>query len=109
VRATGQRHQPVAAARLVEVRRLYKDGVTVAEEIARRLQIPPSTTRRLLGQVKRELAAHPGVASGEQVNERSAGLNDERTATADRQPEPDRDGQPPERALVAFTRAEVSR
>jgi DNA-binding CsgD family transcriptional regulator len=104
-----ERQRAAANARAAEVRRLYLDGITVAEEIARRLQIPPSTTRRLLGQVKRELAAHRAVASGEQVNERSAGLDDEHTATADRQPEPDRDGQPPERALVAFTRAEVSR
>jgi hypothetical protein len=111
VSAPGGRERQSAAAstRAAEVRRLYLEGVTVAEEIARRLQIPPSTTRRLLGRVKRELAAHPGVASGERVNERSAELNDEHTATADRQPEPDRDGQPPERALVALTRAEVPR
>jgi hypothetical protein len=104
-----ERQSAVASARAAEVRRLYLDGVTVAEEIARRLAIPPSTTRRLLGRVKRELAAHPAVASGERVNERSAGLDDEHTATAERQSEPDRDGQPPERALVAFTRAEVPR
>jgi DNA-binding NarL/FixJ family response regulator len=111
VSAPGGRERQSAAAstRAAEVRRLYLEGVTVAEEIARRLQIPPSTTRRLLGQVKRELAAHPADASGEQVNERPAGLDDEHTATADRQPEPDRDGQPPERALVAVTRAEVPR
>jgi hypothetical protein len=104
-----ERQRAAASARAAEVRRLYLDGVTVAEEIARRLAIPPSTTRRLLGRVKRELAAHPAVASGERVNERSAGLDDEHTATAERQSEPDRDGQPPERALVAFTRAEVPR
>jgi hypothetical protein len=111
VSAPGGRERQSAAAstRAAEVRRLYLEGVTVAEEIARRLQIPPSTTRRLLGQVKRELAAHPADASGEQVNERPAGLDDEHTATADRQTEPDRDGQPPERALVAVTRAEVPR
>jgi hypothetical protein len=104
-----ERQRAAASARAAEVRRLYLDGVTVAEEIARRLAIPPSTTRRLLGRVKRELAAHPAVASGERVGERSAGLDDEHTATADRQPEPDRDGQPPERTLVALTRAEVPR
>jgi hypothetical protein len=104
-----ERQSAAASARAAEVRRLYLDGVTVAEEIARRLQIPPSTTRRLLGQVKREHAAHPAAASGERVGERPAELNDAHTATADRRPEPDRDGQPPERALVALTRAEVSR
>jgi transposase-like protein len=104
-----ERQSAAASARAAEVRRLYLEGVTVAEEIARRLQIPPSTTRRLLGQVKREHAAHPAAASGERVGERPAELNDEHTATADRRPEPDRDGQPPERALVALTRAEVSR
>jgi DNA-binding CsgD family transcriptional regulator len=103
-----ERQRAAASARAAEVRRLYLDGVTVAEEIARRLAIPPSTTRRLLGRVKRELAAQP-IASGERVGERSAGLDDEHTATADRQPESDRDGQPPERTLVALTRAEVPR
>jgi hypothetical protein len=103
-----ERQRAAAAARVAEVRRLYLDGITVAEEIARRLQIPPSTTRRLLGQVKRELAVHRAVASGERVNERSTELNDAHTATADRHPEPDRDGHPPERALVAVTRAEVA-
>jgi Protein of unknown function (DUF2637) len=104
-----ERQRAAASARAAEVRRLYLEGVTVAEEIARRLQLPPSTTRRLLGQVKRELAAHPAAASGERVNERSTGLDDEHTATAERQPEPDRGGQPPERALVAVTRAGVLR
>jgi Protein of unknown function (DUF2637) len=111
VSAPGRERQRAAAnARTAEVRRLYLDGITVAEEIARRLQLPPSTTRRLLGRVKRELAAHPAVASGERVNERSAGLDDEHApADGERPAEPDRNGQPPERALVAFTRAEVSR
>jgi len=83
--------------------------VTVGEEIARRLAIPPSTTRRLLGQVKRELAAHP-IAGGERVGERPTGLDDERVLpTAERPPEPDGDGQPGERALVALTRQGVAR
>jgi Protein of unknown function (DUF2637) len=102
----GGRQNPTATARAIEVRRLYLDGVTVAEEIARRLQIPPSTTRRLLGRVKRELAAYPN-ASGEQVgerleSERRVGPDDERAAAAERPP--DRDGQAPERALVALSR-----
>jgi Protein of unknown function (DUF2637) len=50
---------PTAAARVAEVRRLYLEGVTVAEEIARRLELPPSTARRLLTKVKGELAARP--------------------------------------------------
>ncbi len=100
------RQSPAAAARVAEVRRLYLDGITVAEEIARRLELPPSTTRRLLGQVKRDLAAHPAAASGERPGtERRARPDDERTSAAERPP--DRDGQAPERALVALTRAEV--
>jgi hypothetical protein len=78
------------AARLAEVRRLYLDGVTVGEEIARRLDLPPSTTRRLLATVKHDLA----------TTERPSG---ERAAT-DRIPPPERDGRPPGRALVALTR-----
>jgi hypothetical protein len=60
VNAPGARrgHNP-AAARVAEVRRLYLEGVTVAEEIARRLELPPSTARRLLTKVKGELAARP--------------------------------------------------
>jgi Protein of unknown function (DUF2637) len=105
-----ERQGAAASARVAEVRRLYLDGITVAEEIARRLQLPPSTTRRLLGQVKRELGAHPVAASGERVGERPTGLDGERgPAEGERPAEPDRDGQPPERALVAFTRAEVPR
>jgi Protein of unknown function (DUF2637) len=53
------RRSPTAAARVAEVRRLYLEGVTVAEEIARRLELPPSTARRLLTKVKGELAARP--------------------------------------------------
>jgi hypothetical protein len=106
----GRERQRVAATtRAAEVRRLYLDGITVAEEIARRLELPPSTTRRLLGQVKRELAAHPSASGGERAVERSALLDGERAAASERPAEPDRDGQPPERALVAFTRAKVTR
>jgi hypothetical protein len=53
------RRNPAAAARVAEVGRLYREGVTVAEEIARRLELPPSTARRLLSKVKGELAARP--------------------------------------------------
>jgi hypothetical protein len=53
------RRNPAATARVAEVRRLYLEGVTVAEEIARRLELPPSTARRLLTKVKGELAARP--------------------------------------------------
>jgi hypothetical protein len=53
------RGNAAAAARLAEVRRLYLEGVTVAEEIARRLELPPSTARRLLTKIKGELAARP--------------------------------------------------
>jgi hypothetical protein len=105
----GRGRRNPAAARFAEVRRLYLEGVTVAEEIARRLELPPSTTRRLLGQVKRELAAHPSASGGERAVERSALLDGERAAASERPAEPDRDGQPPERALVAFTRAKVTR
>jgi hypothetical protein len=82
-----------AAARLAAVRRLYLDGVTVGAQIARRLDLPPSTTRRLLAVVKRDLAAsqHP------------PGPGSERAAT-ERTPTDERDGQPPGRALVTLTR-----
>jgi hypothetical protein len=53
------RGNAAAAARVAEVRRLYLEGVTVAEEIARRLELPPSTARRLLTKVKGEGAAWP--------------------------------------------------
>jgi hypothetical protein len=53
------RPNPAAVARLAEVRRLYLEGMTVAEEIARRLELPPSTARRLLTKVKGERAAGP--------------------------------------------------
>jgi hypothetical protein len=112
VSATGgrERQRAAAGARVAEVRRLYLDGITVAEEIARRLQIPPSTTRRLLGQVKRELAAHPDDAGGERVGERPVASDGERgPAEGGRPAEPDRDGQPPERSLVALTRVETPR
>ncbi|HEY2959738.1 MAG TPA: DUF2637 domain-containing protein [Actinomycetota bacterium] len=102
------RQRAAATARLAEVRRLYLDGITIAEEIARRLQIPPSTTRRLLGQVKRELA--DPAAGGERVGERPVGLHGERAPATDaRPPEPDRDDQPAERTLVALTRQGVAR
>jgi hypothetical protein len=51
--------------------------VTVAGHIARRLDLPPSTTRRLLAQVKQELTAElaggdGGGQVGGQVGERAA-------------------------------------
>ena len=85
------RRNPAAAARVAEVRRLYLDGVTVAEEIARRLELPPSTARRLLTKVKGELAAQPiDDGAGERkprvgerlADERPRPLVGERPATA---------------------------
>jgi hypothetical protein len=106
------RGDAAAAARLAEVSRLYWDGVTVAEEIARRLAIPPSTTRRLLSQVKREAAAHPTASS---AGERPVEPTGERPAVerpvpsdGERSLEPERDDQPTERALVALTREGAS-
>jgi hypothetical protein len=89
--STGRGGQ-AAATRLAAVRRLYLDGVTVGEEIARRLDLPPSTTRRLLTVVKRDLASseHPLGQGGERAAEPA--------------PANGRDGRPPGRALVALTR-----
>jgi hypothetical protein len=89
--STGRRGQ-AAVARLAAVRRLYLDGVTVAGEIARRLDLPPSTTRRLLAVVKRDLAS----------TQHQPNPGNERAAT-DRAPVSERDGRPPGRALVALT------
>jgi hypothetical protein len=135
------RRNPAAAARVAEVRRLYLEGVTVAEEIARRLELPPSTARRLLTKVKGERAARPtDDGAGERTptvgerplderphppdGERPAGArplppDHERHAVAgERSPVPDgdgerpaedeRDGQPPERTLLALTREGVA-
>jgi hypothetical protein len=116
-RVSGQggrgRRTPAAAARLAAVRGLYLDGVTVAEEIARRLELPPSTARRLLSQAKRERPAHPtpsgrGERAADPAGERPL-LADGERASGERSAEPERDGQPAERALVALTRAEVTR
>ncbi len=103
-----KRRTAATDARVAEVRRLYLDGVTVAEQIARRLGIPPSTTRRLLSQVKRELAAYPTANDG---GERAVGPAREHQAgerpiarAGERPPEPERDRQPPGRALVALAR-----
>jgi hypothetical protein len=136
----GRRNPAAAAARVAEVRRLYLDGVMVAEEIARRLELPPSTARRLLTKVKSEFAAGPTDDSvseraptvGERpVDERPRPPDGERPAEAspppgserhpvdgERSPVPDgegerpdedeRDGQPPERALLALTREGVA-
>ena len=93
VGASGAGRGLAAAARLAEVRALYLDGVTVGEEIARRLDLPPSTARRLLAVVKRDLA----------TSEHPPGPGGERRPT-DRSRE--RDGRPPERALVALTHGE---
>jgi hypothetical protein len=135
------RRNPVAAARVAEVRRLYLEGVTVAEEIARRLELPPSTARRLLTKVKGELAAGPtddGTAERTPTvaerpaderphppdGERLAGTrplppdSERHPVDGERSPVPDgegerpaedeRDGQPPERTLLALTREGVS-
>ncbi len=115
-RVSGRGRSAAAAdARLAEVRRLYLDGVTVAEEIARRLQIPASTTRRLLSQVKRERPARPTASGGSErvpgpIGERRVGEHPpggERPLPLDdeRSPAPERDGQPTERALLALTQS----
>jgi hypothetical protein len=91
--ASDGRRGQAAAARLAEVRRLYLGGVSVAGEIARRLDLPPSTTRRLLATVKRDLAA----------SEQPSGPAGERAAT---ERAPERDGRPPGRALVVPTHGE---
>jgi hypothetical protein len=85
------RRNPTAAARVAEVRRLYLDGVTVAEEIARRLELPPSTARRLLTKVKGELAAGP---TDDGAAERTPTVGER---TADERPRPP-DGERPARA-----------
>jgi hypothetical protein len=126
-RVSGRRRRTTAAdGRVAEVRRLYLDGVTVAEEIARRLELPPSTTRRLLSQVKRELPAHPTGSGSERAAEptgqrpaaparpdhppRSEGarpVSSERRSPADAERSPNGDG--PTRALVALTDRAVTR
>jgi Protein of unknown function (DUF2637) len=87
----GRGRRNPAAARVAEVTRLYLEGVTVAEEIARRLELPPSTARRLLTRVKGELAARStddGVGErtptvGERpVDQRPRPPDGERLATA---------------------------
>jgi hypothetical protein len=88
--------------RTAEVRRLYLDGMTVAEEIARHLSIPPSTTRRLLAKVKQELAAP--ATSSEHPGERLDGRSDERESATDRSPAPSPDDHAGEQALVPITR-----
>ena len=106
----GRQQRTTADARLAEVRRLYLDGVTVAEQIARRLAIPPSTTRRLLSQVKRELAARPAARDAAEHAAKPAHERDnvagERPLVLDgeRPPAREHDRQPPGRALVALTR-----
>jgi hypothetical protein len=134
------RRNPAAAARVAEVKRLYLDGVTVAEEIARRLELPPSTVRRLLTKAKSELAARPTDDSASEraptigerpVDQRPHPHDGERPAGAspppgskrhpvdgerspvpagegERPAEDERDGQPPERALLALTREGVA-
>ena len=97
-----QRPRAAVADRTAEVRRLYLDGITVAEEIARRLAIPPSTTRRLLAKVKRELAMQPAV-DGERRDERLGEPRDELPGP-DRSREASPDDRPVEQALVAVAR-----
>jgi hypothetical protein len=100
--AAGRRRSDGVVDRTAEVRRLYLDGITVAGEIARRLSIPPSTTRRLLAKVKQELAA-PTTGS-EHRGEYLDGSSDERKPATDRSLAPPPDGQPDEQALVPITR-----
>ena len=88
--------------RTAEVRRLYLDGITVAEEIARQLSIPPSSTRRLLAKVKQEFAA-PATGS-EHPGERLERRSDEREPATDRTPAPSPDDHAGEQALVPITR-----
>ncbi len=94
---------------MVEVRRLYLDGVTVATEIARRLEIPASTTRRLLSQVKRELPADPAASGGSERAAAPTGARQEaeRPLPLDGERSPNGDG--PTRALVALTDQGVTR
>jgi hypothetical protein len=73
----------------------------VAEEIARRLAIPPSTTRRLLARVKRELAT--AAATGEYRHERPAELDHVPVERADR-PVPPEYNRPGKQALVVIAR-----
>ena len=111
VRAPSGRGRRTTAAdgRVVEVRRLYLDGVTVATEIARRLEIPASTTRRLLSQVKRELPAHPTASGGGERAGKPTGERQEaeRPLPLDGERSPNGDG--PTRALVALTDQGVTR
>jgi hypothetical protein len=102
VPSAGRRPSRSVVNRTAEVRRLYLDGVTVAEEIARQLSIPPSTTRRLLTKVKQELAA-PATGS-EHPAERLERRSDEREPATDRAPAPSPDDHAGEQALVSITR-----
>jgi Protein of unknown function (DUF2637) len=102
VPSAGRRPSERVANRTAEVRRLYLDGITVAEEIARRLSIPPSTTRRLLAKVKQELAAP--ATSSELPGERLDGWGDERDPATDRSPTPSPDDHAGEQALIPITR-----
>jgi Protein of unknown function (DUF2637) len=101
VPSAGRRPSGSVVNRTAEVRRLYLDGITVAEEIARQLSIPPSTTRRLLAKVKQELAA--AAISREHPGERLHGRSDEQAAT-DRSAAPSPDDHAGEHALVPITR-----
>jgi hypothetical protein len=102
VPTAGRRRSEGVVDRTAEVRRLYLDGITVAGEIARRLSIPPSTTRRMLAKVKQELAAPSN--GGEHRGERLDGSSDEQESATDRSPAPSADDQPDEQALVLMTR-----
>jgi hypothetical protein len=102
------RRNPAAAARVDEVRRLHLEGVTVAEEIARRLELPPSTARRLLTKVKGELAARPtddGVGERHPVDGERSPVPD---GEGERPAEDERDRQPLEQALHALSREGVA-
>jgi len=97
----GRAPQSATADRITEVRRLYVGGVTVAEEIARRLAIPPSTTRRLLARVKRELAI--ATATGGDRHERPAESRHMPIGATDR-PVPPEHNPPGKQALVVIAR-----
>jgi hypothetical protein len=93
--------QTAVADRTTEVRRLYVGGITVAEDIARRLAIPPSTTRRLLAKVKRELAM--AAATDEHRNERPDESDYVLIGATDR-PVPLGHNRPDKQALVVIDR-----
>jgi Protein of unknown function (DUF2637) len=93
--------QSAVADRTTEVRRLYVGGITVAEEIARQLAIPPSTTRRLLAKVKQELAM--AAANGEHQPQHPDEPHDVHILATD-PPMPAGNDRPGKQALVVIAR-----